>query len=127
MKNPSTILVIDDDPDIRLFCRSVLEPRGHRVIEAETGALGMEAIRAELPDLIVLDVMIEDIDTGFQMAGAIRARGFGMPVVILSSIADATASEMDTSTLPVQGLLNKPIRPSDLVAAVERLLPRSAP
>jgi CheY-like chemotaxis protein len=62
------ILIIDDDPDIVLAVRMSLEAEGYEVIEATSGAQGIDMIKAERPDLIILDVMMETKTEGFQMA-----------------------------------------------------------
>ena len=125
MKEKKRILVIDDDPDVHEYCRMVLEAAGYAVDVANSGTEGKTAANSAPPDLVVLDVMMEQADTGFETAKWFAANHPEMPVLMLSSIADAADSLFDTSTLSVAELVNKPIAPDDLLAMVARLLARS--
>lgn len=122
MAETKTILVIDDDPDVRNFCRTVLESRGYEVAEAATGAEGLEQVAALEPDLVVLDIMMEELDSGFKVAEKLATAPRQVPVLMLSYIADASARVFDTSTVPVKAMVNKPIQPDDLIRKVEKLL-----
>jgi DNA-binding response OmpR family regulator len=126
MTDKQTILVIDDDPDVHDFCRMVLENAGYAVELAATGAEGRAKAAAAPPDLVILDVMMEQADAGFEAAKWFAAEHPGLPVLMLSSIADAADSLFDTSSLAVADLVNKPITPQDLLSKVERLLARAA-
>jgi DNA-binding response OmpR family regulator len=125
MTDKKQILVIDDDPDIHDFCRMVLEQAGYAVRGASSGTEGQAAATAARPDLVILDVMMEQADAGFETARWFAARYPGLPVLMLSSIADAADSLFDTGTLAVADLVNKPITPQDLLSKVERLLMRA--
>ncbi|UEM06712.1 response regulator [Skermanella rosea] len=83
-----TILVIDDEPQIRRFLRISLTASGYRVVEAETGAGGIEAAAAERPDLVILDLGLPDID-GQEVITAIREGG-PVPIIVLSVRSDET-------------------------------------
>ncbi|MDD5720048.1 MAG: response regulator [Candidatus Krumholzibacteria bacterium] len=121
-KSRATILVIDDDPDIHEICRLVLEPQGYRLAVAVSGAAGRAAMAADPADLVILDVMMEEADAGFQTAQWLAAQHPAVPVLMLSSIADAADSLFDTSTLKVADLVNKPISPQDLLEKIGKLL-----
>ncbi|HOX24234.1 MAG TPA: response regulator [Candidatus Krumholzibacteria bacterium] len=122
MTNQAKILVIDDDPDIHEICRLVLEPQGYAVAVASSGADGRAAMAADPADLVVLDVMMEEADAGFQTAQWLAEKFPAVPVLMLSSIADAADSLFDTGTLKLADLVNKPIAPRALVETVRRLL-----
>jgi len=119
---PKKILVVDDDPDIQEFCRTILEAAGHQVVTAASASEGRQQMETERPDLVVLDIMMEAADTGFEMATWLAREHPGRPVVMLSSIAAAAEQVFDTSTLPVSALVNKPITPKELLRQVEKLL-----
>ncbi|NMB73611.1 MAG: response regulator [Myxococcales bacterium] len=121
----SKILVIDDDADIRSACRIVLEKAGYAVREAPTAGDGRRQIEKERPDLIILDIMMEESDAGIQLARWLAEKHAGLPVIMLSSIADAAEQTFDTSTLKVAELLNKPVAPQILLESVKRLLIRT--
>ena len=116
------ILVVDDDPDIREYCKTVLEAKGYTVTCIADAKTAQAAIQKEGPDLVVMDVMMEEMDSGFVLAQALRKEFPKLPMLILSSIADASAQSFDTTTLPVSELIQKPIKPDMLVAKVKRLV-----
>ncbi len=128
------ILIIDDDPDMVLAARLCLEDAGHEVFEARSGAEGLEKVKSEQPDLIVLDVMMDTTTEGFQLALKLRSpdpeSGYAafqnVPILMLTSI-HATAPVRvgpDSDYLPVDAFVDKPIDPDDLVKKVEELLAR---
>lgn len=122
---PKRILVVDDDPDIQQFCRTVLEAAGYEVASAQSAEEGRQRMTGSRPDLVVLDVIMETADAGFEMARWIGRKFPGLPVIMLSSIADAADQVFDTSTLPVSALVNKSMTPKELLHQVEKLLAAS--
>ncbi|MDH4044687.1 MAG: response regulator [Gemmatimonadota bacterium] len=89
-----TILVIDDDPDFTAAIRSVLEHEGYAVVEARSGAEGLEKLRAHEPDLVVLDVMMESSTEGYGVSETIKYseqyRAFdSTPIIMVSSIHES--------------------------------------
>jgi DNA-binding response OmpR family regulator len=125
MANGKRIFVVDDDPDICEFCKLVLEGEGHSVWTYLNAAAGLAAIRARYPDLLILDVMLEDADSGFQTAQTLGREFPELPILMLSSIAGDARQIFDVSTLPVAELVEKPIQPAELLQRVERLLART--
>jgi CheY-like chemotaxis protein len=130
------ILIIDDDPDMVLATRICLEGAGHTVLEAANGAAGLEAIRADTPELIVLDVMMDTTTEGFQLALKLRspdpesefAAYKSIPILMLTSI-HATAPKRvapDKDYLPVDAFIDKPIDPEQLLEQVDLLLAEKA-
>lgn len=124
MAEKAKVLVVDDDTDFQEFCKVTLTSAGHAVAVAASGAEGREAMGREKPDLVILDVMMESADAGFDAARWFAANHPQVPVLMLSSIADAADRQFDTSSLAVADLVNKPIAPADLLARVARLLER---
>ena len=122
MNTVKDILVIDDDPDIIEYCGSVLAGHGYRVHGAVSAKEGVAALRAQRPDLVILDVMMESPDSGFELAGAIARDFSGLPVILFSSIANASMQLFDTSELPVAAIIEKPIEPADLLVTIRRIL-----
>jgi CheY-like chemotaxis protein len=126
------ILIIDDDPDMVLAARLCLEGAGHQVIEAKNGAEGLEKIKAEGPDLIILDVMMDTTTEGFQLALKLRSRDpksefaqyIDIPILMLTAIHTTTPLRFgpDDDYLPVDDFIDKPIDPDQLVSKVEELL-----
>ena len=83
------VLVIDDEPPIRLLCRVNLEAEGMEVLEAADGPSGLDQARREHPDVVLLDVMMPGLD-GWKVAEQLLAdpRTSGIPIVFLSARAD---------------------------------------
>jgi len=118
------ILIVDDDPDIAEAARLVLEREGYEVESATNRADGMKALGESPPDLLILDVMMEEPDDGLRMARAIRKGGNTVPIMMLTSI-NATMGltvDKDDEMVPVDEFQSKPIDPRILVAAVKALL-----
>lgn len=121
MADQKKILIIDDDIDFREQAKVILETENYQILEAADGATGLELIRTKNPDFILLDVMMEEVDTGVKMADEI-AKLSKAPVVILSSFANAAKQIFDTSSLPVKEYLQKPLKSEQLLAMVKRYI-----
>lgn len=126
------ILIIDDDPDMVLATRLTLQGAGHEVVEASSGPEGLEKIKGEEPDLIVLDVMMDTTTEGFQLALKLRspapgseyARYRDIPILMLTSIHSTAPTRVapDEDYLPVDAFIDKPIDPDHLIKKVNELL-----
>ncbi len=118
------VLVVDDDPDVVEACRLVLEKAGHEVWSAGSRAEGMTAIGQNAPDLLVLDVMMEQPDDGIAMAQQLRRDGFAAPIIMLTSVGKVTGMDIgqDDAMVPVDAFFEKPVDPADLVKQVDTLL-----
>jgi CheY-like chemotaxis protein len=101
-----TVLVIDDDRDFRASVESLLESEGYRVRTARSGREGLERLKEERPDLIILDIMMESIVEGYAVNQAIKFQPeyeafSGVPIIMVSSIQEtpderfARAGELD--------------------------------
>lgn len=115
------ILVVDDDAALRAFVRASLEGEGHLVREARSAEEGLAALEEELPDLILLDVMMPGVD-GWEMLRRVHERhGMGsIPVIMFSGQAEI--SNDDAVARGAQAFLGKPFNPQDLVARTKELL-----
>ena len=128
------ILVVDDDPDIITAVSMTLENAGHQVIVAYSGEEGFEKLKAEGPDMLILDVMMETHTEGFQMALMLHnpdptsefARYRDLPILMLTAIHSTTPLrfEPDIDNLPVELFVDKPIDPDDLLSKVDWILSR---
>ncbi len=124
----ATILIIDDDPDIVLSARTVLESAGYRVDEAPNTTRGLEVMKTNRPDLIILDVMMETKTEGFEFARKINDAAPGepladfkdIPILMLTSVVSTTPTnlEPDIDDLPVEMFVDKPIDMQDLLGKV---------
>jgi len=124
------ILLVDDDPDFLDMTRHVLEAAGYRVASACDAAAAFEAIGREAPSLIVTDLMMKAMDSGFSLARQVKAdpRLRGVPVIIATAIASRLGIDFtprsadDLAAMNADAFLEKPVLPADLLAAVKRLL-----
>ncbi|PIP67948.1 MAG: response regulator [Candidatus Omnitrophica bacterium CG_4_9_14_0_2_um_filter_42_8] len=123
------ILIIDDDPDIVEAMRVVLESRGHKIVSAKSGAEGLKKVKLESPDLVILDVMMETMDKGFEVAREIKSdKGSkDVPILMLTAIKDKIGMDFkkeagDETWLPVDDYVEKPLKPQELLEKVEKLL-----
>jgi CheY-like chemotaxis protein len=128
------ILIIDDDPDIVTAVRMALESVGHTIVSANSGKEGVEKLKVENPELIILDVMMETHTEGFQLAIKLHSpdpsselKQFkNIPILMLTAIHSTTPLhyEPDIDYLPVQLFVDKPIDPDDLIGKVTWILNR---
>ena len=118
------ILIIDDDPDVLEVCRLLLEKAGHEVVSSENKEEGMSQVEKKKPELIILDVMMENPDDGIVMARDIKRKNEDIPIVMLTAINEVSGLEIDKDEEinPVNEFLSKPIDSATLVSVVERLL-----
>jgi DNA-binding response OmpR family regulator len=118
------ILIVDDDPDITFATELFLKRAQHEVLTASNRAEGMKAIEDGNPDLIILDVMMEQADDGIAMAQELRRQGCEIPILMLTSVGKVTGFtyDEDQELVPVNAFFEKPIQPDLLVAKVNELL-----
>jgi len=114
-----TILIIDDDPDIRAATRIVLESAGFVVGEASTGEEGLKTARKIKPDAILLDLMMETVDAGSKVSTQLKDAGFAAPIFLLSSVGDAVRYNIDAKELGLAGIFQKPIDHKTLLTTLK--------
>jgi PAS domain S-box-containing protein len=113
-----SVLVIDDDPDVRAFIVATLEEQGYRVRDAGDGREGLAAIEREVPDLVVLDFIMPGL-SGAEVARQIRAKRPDQPILFVSGYSETEAVKR---TAPEAPLLAKPFRADALQKAVRNAL-----
>jgi DNA-binding response OmpR family regulator len=119
----ATIAVIDDDPDIRDASSLVLTSKGYKVITAENAEDGYRLVKEKNPDLIILDVMMNEPDDGFFLAQKIRREKIGTPIIMYTSVSKSIGIEFGPGEMvPVDDFVEKPITPDVLIDKVEKLL-----
>src|SRR5438309_7668994 len=87
MAQPWSVLVIDDDPDVRNFIASSLEEQGYKVSEASDGHEGLAAIERAAPDLVIVDFIMPGM-TGAEVARKIRSRLPDQPILFVSGYSE---------------------------------------
>ena len=100
-ENPK-ILIIDDDEDFRISIRTLLKSNNYQVIEADSGKQGLEKIKEEKPDLILLDIMMETMDEGYLLNQVLKfQKQFeeykDIPVFMVSSIQEDPLSRFPSA------------------------------
>jgi twitching motility two-component system response regulator PilH len=126
-----TVLVVDDDPDVRLFSVTVLEEHGYTPLEAANGEEGLKMIKEHKPDLIILDVLMPR-QSGIRLYRELKTdkRLKNIEVIILSGIAKKTFLRSQKALTEFGGkevpepktYLEKPVEPEVLAAAIEKAL-----
>lgn len=119
-----SVLVVDDEPGIREIARAYLEAAGFTVREAGSGQRALDAALTQMPDLIVLDLMLPDL-AGEEICAQIR-RVSRVPIIMLTA-KSAEADRLRGLSLGADDYLVKPFSPRELVARVHAVLRRTAP
>lgn len=123
-----TIALIDDDPDIVEANRLLLESHGYRVVTAGCVDEAIKIVSHEKPDLIILDVMMQEADDGFYLASRFRRGGLTVPIIMLTSLTRAIGFNFgESASVPIQEFLEKPTAPAVLLEKIQRHLARVRP
>ncbi len=119
------VLVVDDDPVLVEALASILRGR-YDVATAANGSQALAAVRREPPDLVILDVMMDHMSEGFDVARTLRGDDATslIPIIILTGVDRVynLRMEIDESWVPADRYLEKPMSPDDLLAAVADLI-----
>jgi len=125
------VLNVEDDADIRTFVTTVLEENGYIPIMAIDGAEGMEKVKKERPDLIILDILMPR-ESGIKMYHELKLDPSfkDTPIVMLSGVSkrtflrsQAALTEFGDETVPEpQAYLEKPVEPEDLAETLKKIL-----
>lgn len=113
------ILCVDDDPDVLDFLEIVLTGAGYEFVGADSAEAGLQAYRTRRPDAVILDMMMEEVDSGSGLAKEIKLLGNRAPVFLLSSVGDGLVQATDYSPLGVVGIFQKPLAADQLIALLE--------
>lgn len=128
------ILVVDDDPDILDATTMILESQGYKVVTARDGIEGLAVLKAEKPDLMILDLMMPKMD-GFSVCKELQdprwAKHKGTPILILTSVREEASRrryELETGLeLDVDDYIEKPMSPDLLLNRVNNLIKKKKP
>jgi ActR/RegA family two-component response regulator len=115
------LLLVDDDPNILTALATLFERRGYSVAQAATGGAGIQAYRARVPDLVILDLVLPDM-TGIAVLGELRK--YDATVVMLTGAGDIPTA-VKAMQLGAENFLAKPPDPEHLTAIVERAIEKS--
>ncbi len=127
------IMVVDDDPGIRDSLRTILSSRRYNVITAANRTEGMDKIKTEKPDLLILDIMMSSWLDGLDMSKTLKEdpQFKDMPIVMLTGVKEKTIFDFRPRTggpdwCSVDAYLDKPVEPDVLLAEIENLLSKKA-
>ena len=133
MAENAKILVVDDDPDIRTVLTALLESRGYQIVTASNGQEGLDALKAEKPNMMILDLLMSEMD-GFTMMQKLKdqrwAKYAHIPIVVLTLVGEDASPAGDTNWKPmflmdVDDYIEKLINPPVVLERVERLLKKA--
>lgn len=122
------ILIVDDDADFTEATKNVLESKGFEVFSASNSAEGFKKMKENIPDLLLLDVMMTTKDEGFEFSRKISKDNMlsKVPVIMITGIRKEMnlpfGFEADKDWLPVKIVLEKPIKPELLLSEVNKIL-----
>ncbi len=122
MEQKKVILIIDDDPDIRSALRVMLESAGFVVGEAANGEEGLKAVQRIQPDAVIIDLMMENVDSGSQVAIKLKEDKYPGPMYMLSSAGYAVRYNIDARELGLAGIFQKPVDPKVLISTLKAKL-----
>ncbi|MBU1105144.1 MAG: response regulator [Candidatus Riflebacteria bacterium] len=128
MQKVITVLLVDDDQDFRLQQRVMLEALKYKVIEAESAASAISTLEKQIPDIAIVDLMMEEHDSGFTLCHNLKKRLPEMPIIMLTGVASETGLAFNVKTreehrwIKADALLEKPVRAEQLQQEIKKLL-----
>jgi len=131
MASKGSILLVDDDRDIRDSLRIILEGNGYTVRMAVNGREAMESLESNMPDVMILDIMMSTDTEGFDLAYELKNKPqfTNLPIIILTSFLDKVREEGPDQyqhilgeSWPAKWMFEKPVAPKKLLAKIESIL-----
>lgn len=116
------IMYVDDDQDVLDSTRVVLESHGYVMVEAASAEDGLKLYKTANPDLIIVDLMMEEVDAGTHLVRELKAEGNTKPVYMLSSVGDGLSMNIDPASLGLSGVLQKPLDSNTLLTLIKAKL-----
>ncbi len=116
------ILCIDDDPDILTYLQTVLEAEGFDYAGADSAEEGLRVYDKVHPDIVIVDLMMEEVDSGTGFAKELRLRKNIAPVFLLSSVGDNLNLTADYNSLGFSGIFQKPLAKAHLLSVINAKL-----
>jgi len=129
MNTQKKVLIVDDDMDFLIQLETQLRAAGFAVISADSRHKAEELLQSVRPDLVVLDLMMEQNDAGFALAYHIKKIDSAIPVILVTAVASETRIDFDAATdeerswIKADAFLAKPIRFEQLMREINRLIP----
>jgi two-component system, OmpR family, response regulator VicR len=126
MEKPKTIIYIEDDPEMIDLVELILNRRGYIVKGAQGGIIGYEMVKQEVPDLVLLDLMMPDMD-GWDVYHKIKEaeNTRSIPVIVITAKAQAIDKVLGLRIAKVDDYICKPFTPQELVTSIEQVLAKA--
>ncbi|MGA9191641.1 MAG: response regulator [Anaerolineales bacterium] len=123
VEDPKRVVCIEDEPEMIDLVRLILGRKGFMVIGANGGVEGLETVRREHPDLVLLDLMMPDMD-GWEVYQQMKAEPDlkGIPVVVVTAKAQSIDKVLGLHIAKVDDYITKPFGPQELLESVEKIL-----
>jgi DNA-binding response OmpR family regulator len=116
------ILYVDDDADLLEATRLRLENAGYAVATASSAEQGLKVFKAQTPDAIIVDLMMEEVDSGTHLVKELKLAGNRAPVYLLSSVGDQLNQVTGYKELGLDGVFQKPVNFDALVRTLKTKL-----
>ena len=116
------ILYVDDDQDFLDSMRAILEANGYAMEEAISAEVALRKFKEKRPDLIIIDLMMEEVDSGLSLVKELRLLNNTAPIYMLSSAGDQLNLATEYSELGLEGIFQKPIQPKLLLKTLKEKL-----
>jgi CheY-like chemotaxis protein len=133
MMGNAKIIIVDDDPDYINVVKTILEKEQYTVVTAGDKIEGLEKIKAEKPDLAILDVMMDAWQDGFEMCRQLKKdpQLKNIPILMLTGVGKKTGIDFKSTSpdpvwVPVDVYMDKPVEPEALLIEVKKLLSNKA-
>ena len=116
------VLCVDDDADILDSLKLVLEANGYAFLGAPSAEEGLKVYKAEKPDFVVVDLMMEEVDAGTGLVKDLKLQGNTAPVYMLTSVGDELNKSIDSAALGLSGVFQKPVDNNVLLTTLKTKL-----
>jgi DNA-binding response OmpR family regulator len=120
--NKYVVLYVDDDQDMLDSVRFILEKKDYIMEEATTAEKGVVRYKECNPDLVIVDLMMEEVDSGINCVKELKLLGNKAPIYMLSSVGDNLNNTINFSDLGLTGVFQKPVEPEMLLKTLKAKL-----
>ena len=116
------ILIVDDDPQIRMLLKDRLEANGYEILQAKNGCAGLELVQTQNPDLMLLDMQMPEMG-GMEVLHCLRQKSLELPVIVLTAHGTIERA-VKAMKLGAYDFLPKPCKPDHILMVVQKVLER---
>jgi two-component system response regulator VicR len=126
MDTKRRVVYIEDEPEMIDLVRLILNRRGYEIIGANGGREGLDVVRAQIPDLVLLDLMMPDMD-GWDVYQQMKADEHtqNIPVIVVTAKAQSIDKVLGLHIAKVDDYISKPFSPQELVDSVEKVIAKN--